>query len=320
MKCDKQPLRRRQKVLFILGPTASGKTAISLDIAATCGGEIVSADSMQVYRGMDIGTDKISPAERKKIQHHMIDIRKPSQEFSAFDFREEALLCIDAIHRRGRLPIVVGGSGLYVKALLDGLTPYPSASIKIRGELRQLKKEKGLSFLYEMAQRIDPVSMEKIHPNDEKRIVRLLEVYEQIHVRPSSLGKERKPLNDLGYSYFLIGLKQNRAELYKRVNERVDAMIAKGLVEEVSSIKNMLSITTRQAVGYKEIIEYLNGDASLADAIEKVKQHSRQLVKKQFTWFRKEKRIIWIDRDTHATVHEACAAIKREIIPWLEKE
>ena len=307
-----------KKIVFVVGPTASGKTCISLALAKDYDGEIISADSMQVYRGMDIGTDKISPLERKDIPHHLLDMKDPSEEFSVFDFREEALVHINKIHQRGHLPIVVGGSGLYIKALLDGLAPYPARSKKIREELKARIEQSGLEALYKELQQIDPMAAQTIHPHDERRIIRALEVFQQIHVPPSIVAEKRDSLTSMEYSFILIGLHCDREQLYSRVNERVDCMIEKGLVDEVSHIQNCLSMTTAHAVGYKEIVEYLHGKISLPVAIEKIKRNSRHLVKKQFTWFRKDKRVQWIHCEQNEETPSAVEKIKNILIPFLE--
>jgi len=272
---------------------------------------------MQVYVGMDIGTDKVSPEVRGSIPHHGLDIRKPHEEFSAFDFRQHALSCIRSIHERGHLPIIVGGSGLYIKALLDGLAPYPAGSKAIRESLNHLCKQQGLVALYQKLQQIDPDRTASIHPHDKRRIIRALEIYEQSGVQPSALQKHTDSLERLGYSPLLIGIRRSRHELYQRVNERVDAMIEQGLVNEVLALKDHLSCTTAHAVGYKEVIAYDEGKQSLADAIAQIKKHSRQLVKKQLIWFRKEKRIVWIDIASHECALESCNTIYKRVESWL---
>lgn len=285
----------QNKIIFIVGPTASGKTAISLEVARCFSAEVISCDSMQVYRGMNIGTDTISPALQREIPHHMIDMCDPCQVYSAFDYRKDALSAIRDVFSRSHMPLVVGGSGLYMKALCDGLSRLPAASNTIRESLGHMRAEKGLDFLYAQLRMLCPERAEKIHPHDERRIVRALEILYQTGERPAEDGCENKSLIDLGYSYEIIGLNRSRQELYARVNARVDTMIENGLIDEVRQLKGSLSQTTSHAVGYKEIIAYLDGALSRDQAIELIKKNSRNLVKKQMTWFNKDRRIKWIE-------------------------
>jgi len=308
----------KKRIVFILGPTASGKTKISLELSRRYHAEIISADSMQVYRGMDIGTDKISLSDRMDIRHHLIDIMEPYEEFSVFDFRRKALCCIDDIHKRGNLPLVVGGSGLYIKALIHGLAPYPSQSKKIREELKLRIKNEGLLSLYKHLNEIDPRTAKDIHPNDQRRIIRSIEIYQQMHIPPSLLAHERKSLESLGYEYILIGLCRDRKNLYARVNERVDEMIARGFIDEVKGLRGRLSLTTSQAVGYKEIAAYIDGEMPLKDAVDEIKKKSRNLVKKQLTWFRKDKRITWVELAKDESIINAVNKISSLLELWLE--
>jgi len=303
----------KKRIVFIVGPTASGKSAISLEMTAVFNAEIVSCDSMQVYRLMDIGTDKIPDSIRAKIPHHMIDICDPSDEYSAFEYRRDALASISEIHVRRKLPIVVGGSGLYIKALCDGLSPFPSSSKDIRARLNERVQKNGLQSLHEELLKRDPKRAGEIHGNDERRIIRALEICYQSDSKPSDIADQKISLADLGYSFDLIGLEWPREELYARVNERVDSMIAEGLVDEVRCIKSLLSDTTRQALGYKEIIEHIDGDRSLEEAIDEIKKNTRHLVKKQITWFRKETRIRWIEMNQTIAFNDSLRMVKEAI-------
>ena len=284
------------KIIFIVGPTASGKTDISIAVAKRVQGEIISADSMQVYRGLDIGTAKITAEQKAAVPHHLIDVIEPSEEFSIHEFRKQALDAISAIHARQHIPIVVGGSGLYVKALMDGLSPHPGEDVLLRQSLRERAANEGLASLYGELFRCDPVTAARIKPQDARRIIRALEVYRLSGTPLSAWEQETKSLAENGYMVQYFGIVRDRAELYARVHERVDAMLAHGLLDEAKHLWGQaLSKTTRQAVGYKELFMYYAGECSSGEAIALIKKNTRHLVKKQFTWFRKDKRIEWID-------------------------
>lgn len=307
----------RYPVLFVVGPTASGKTKMSLLLANFFNGEIISADSMQVYKGMDIGTDKVSPQLRKKIPHYLVDIIDPSEEYSAYQFSQDAIACIDEIHKRNRLPIVVGGSGLYIKALCDGLAPAVSESTELRNQIEKEAERKGLSALYTELKMIDADRASEVHPNDKRRIIRALEVFRLTGDKPSEVRKEIKSLQEQGYEVKIIGLKASRQILYSNAEKRVDEMVARGLENEVKKIKTRLSSTTLQAVGYKEIIEYLQGTCSLQEAVDNIKKHTRHLVKKQFTWFMRDKRIEWFDTDLCGNDTVLIDLIRCSVEKWL---
>lgn len=281
-------------VLFLVGPTASGKSRIALELAKDLDAEIISADSMLVYKGMDIGTAKPSKPEREKIPHHLIDIVAPSRNFSVFEFRKRALKEIAAISRRGKLPLIVGGSGLYVRVLLQGLAEQPGADLKLRKKLKDEIKKKSLAVLYKRLQKKDPLRAGQIRPEDERRIIRALEIAEKSKKKPSSLFGKEKGLEDLGYRPLVFGITKDRAELYKDIEQRVDLMFEKGLVAEVRNLmKKRLSRTAGQAVGYKEVIAALKGQYSLEKARELVKIGTRHLAKRQWTWFKREQGIQW---------------------------
>jgi len=309
-----------KKIVFMVGPTASGKTSLSLEIAKKLEMEIVSCDSMQIYKGLDIGTDKVSSSVLSTIPHHMIDIREPGEEYSAFDYRTDCLSVIQAIHGRERTPLVVGGSGLYVKAVCDGLALYPRGSEVVRNELEARADREGLMALYEELAQRDQQRAALIHHNDKKRIIRALEICYQTDSVPTELKDSRESLEDLGYSFLVVGIDRPRAELYEAVNVRVAHMIESGLVSEVDSLRGTLSKTTRQAVGYKEIIRYLEGACSLDSAIYELKKNTRHLVKKQLTWFRKDERIQWVEMDKKTLFDEAVVKMMQPINAFLNKE
>jgi len=309
-----------KQVLFIVGPTASGKTEISLLLARKLNAEIISADSMQIYKGLIIGTAKVDCSAYPDIPHHMIDILDPSEEFSVFAFREQVIQLIKEIHSRGKLPIIVGGSGLYVKALTDGIADHPGSDEAVRARLRQEVAENGLGVLHERLRKIDKEAAARINEKDERRIIRALEIYEQSEKTSSEWQAETVSLNSLGYAFLIVGIMRDREKLYKKVEDRVDAMIEEGLVDEVKNLDTKkFSKTTRQAVGYKELIEHLNGDISLSEAIDLIKKNTRHLVKKQLTWFRKEDRIQWFNVDDNTDINTICNDMSGTISEWMSE-
>lgn len=297
------------KVLFLVGPTGSGKSALALKLARTFRGEIISADSMQVYKGMDIGTDKASRWTRRQIPHHLLDCVNLSHEFSVYEYRRLALRAVELILKKGKVPMVVGGTGLYVKALVDGISPQPGRSDEVRARLAAEAREKGLQMLFERLGQIDPAVAKRVHPNDEKRIVRALEVFELSGKRLSDWEKETVSLEQAGYRFVMAGLTLDRDELYRKIDCRVDGMFRKGLVREARGLfKKKLSITARQAIGYRELFDHFEGRLTLDEAKEQIKQNTRNFAKRQITWFKRETRIRWFD-----PADENCA---RQIGQW----
>lgn len=309
-----------KKILFLVGPTASGKTEISIKLARLIGAEIISADSMQVYRGMNIGTDKPSGTERRIVPHHVLDILSPSRNFSVFDFRKRALDAILKIEKKRKLPLVVGGSGLYVKAIIDGLSEQPGANSRARGRLKRLAAKKGIGFLYGRLEKLDPDAANRINPNDERRIIRALEVYE-LSKRPlTEWEKKTSPLEDLGYEARIYGLLWERAALYKRVEDRVKTMFAKGLLKEAKRLfKNPLSKTAHQAVGYRELFGYFRQEKTLEEAKEEIVKDTRHLVKKQMTWFRRDNRIRWLEMNEAKSAKDAACEIAKDVLNWSQE-
>ena len=309
-----------EPVIFIVGPTASGKTELSLRLATHLDGEIISADSMQVYKGLTIGTAKVDHVRHPQVPHHMIDIISPAEEFSVYTFRERSLALMKDIRKRRRIPFIVGGSGLYIKALTDGIADHPGSTIAIRERLKEESRQLGLMNLYERLTQIDPTAASAIDKNDERRIVRALEIYESSGISASTWKKRTVSLGEEGFDFLLIGITSERQELYRRVDARVDHMMREGLLDEVKALDlNSLSRTMQQAVGYKELIAYLKGECSLDYAIARIKINTRHLVKKQLTWFRKEKRIKWFTRqedDPDGIFNEVVRTIER----WLRGE
>ncbi len=271
---------------------------MSIQLAKMGNGEIVSADSRQVYRGLEIGTAKPVESEMQDVPHHCIDIKNPDEIFSAGEFGNLARQLVSEIHSRNRLPIVTGGSGLYIRALVDGIFSVGSRDIEIREKLEKEVEKKGLTVLYDRLKKVDPVAAEKIHPNDKKRILRAIEVYE-ITGQPISVIQKEKTLSS-GFSAHFWGLKWPRAVLYQRINQRVDTMLEKGLMEEVKALKEKgwgTEINALDSVGYKEIFAHLRGEYGYEKAISLIKRNTRRFAKKQLIWFRRDDRIQWIDME-----------------------
>ncbi|MEG2338226.1 MAG: tRNA (adenosine(37)-N6)-dimethylallyltransferase MiaA [Clostridium sp.] len=290
----------KKNLVIIAGPTASGKTSLSIEIAKRINGEIISADSMQVYKYMDIGTAKILEEEMDGIKHYMIDEVTPDVEFSVALFRERAGNYIDDIISRGKTPIVVGGTGLYINSLTYALDfSGREEDAEYRKQLEAIAEEKGNEYLHSMLKDVDEESYNRLYPNDIKRVIRALEVYKIKGKTISEIQKESKE-RDIDYNLSYFALNMDREKLYDRINQRVDIMFNKGLVEEVQKLLNMgytEDMISMQAIGYKEVIDYLNGKMSLNEVIDYIKQSSRRYAKRQLTWFRKDKRIKWINTD-----------------------
>ena len=302
------------RTIFLVGPTGSGKSKLALALAKKIKGEIISCDSMQVYRGMNIGTAKPAIHEQRMVPHHLIDLISPRSECSVFKHHRFALKAIDQIMKKGRVPIVVGGSGLYVKAMIDGLASQPGAQTKIRQELQVRAKRDGLEGLYSSLQRLDPKRAEVIHPNDKRRIIRALEIWQSSNRSQADWERETMGLNMQGIQWVIFGLARDRAELYRRIEKRVDQMFQKGWIKEVKRLKRVgLSRTARAAIGYREILDYLQGKCALSDAQAAIKKRTRHLAKKQMTWFRRDKRIRWIAVTGDRFVSRACSAILKRL-------
>lgn len=303
--------KTRQPLLVLVGPTAVGKTELSLVIAERYGCEIISGDSMQVYRGMDIGTAKATPEERARIPHHLIDIRDPHEPFSVSDFQQLAKTAIQEIASRGKLPFVVGGTGLYIQSLCYHYDfPEGGADEAYRRELRRYAEEHGKEALHEKLRGIDPETAERLHPNDVRRVIRALELYRATGVTMSEHLRRQRRTSP--YRLCMIGLTMDRGRLYRRIEQRVDRMIEAGLVEEVAALlkKGCTEQTTAmQGLGYKEIAAYLNGHLTLAEAVETLKRNTRRFAKRQLSWFRRMEDIQWVDLGTSGNFSEKLSAI-----------
>ena len=287
----------KPKILCVVGPTASGKTDYAVELALKCGGEVVSCDSMQIYKHMDIGTAKPTADEMKGVKHHMIDIIEPNESFSVARFYEMARECIDDILLRGKMPVLCGGTGLYFDSTINNINFIQmDTDEEYRKYLESAAKEFGNEYVYKILKRVDEESAESIHPNNLKRVIRALEIYKTTGKKKSELDKEQ--LSEPLYEPEITGLMRHREVLYDRINKRVDIMMEKGLVEEVSELIKMgidTEATSMQAIGYKEIIEYLDGKTSLSDAVDKIKRESRRYAKRQLTWFKRNEKIHWIN-------------------------
>ncbi len=287
------PLEKKT-VLFIVGTTAIGKTALALKLARKIKGEIISCDSMQIYKGMDILSQSPKPSETKKVRYHLVRFLNPSKEYSAGSFRKRAASLIEEIIDRKNIPIIAGGTGLYVKGLVDGLFPTPEADLKFRLDMFDYAARRGNKRLYKKLEKIDPLSASTIHPNNVRRVVRALEICHSTGRTMTELKKGTKGIADK-YRIKIFGLKAPREEVYSNVNARVDKMFASGVVNEVKKLsRKPLSKTAKAALGFKEIVGYLNNEYSLDEAKELMKRNTRRFAKRQLTWFRADKRIRWI--------------------------
>ena len=292
-----EPTHERIKVGFIVGPTGSGKTAIAMEVAERLGAEIVNADSRQLYVGMDIGTAKPSADERRRVPHHLIDVRTPDQPLDVAEFVAMARGAILDIARRGRRALVVGGSGFYLRALCGGIFSGPSASSEIRGEFERIAAERGIPFLHDELMKIDPASASRIQRNDLYRIVRALEVH-RITGIPISVHQERHRFAQREFDTLTIAIEVPRAQLYQGINARFDTMVAEGFADEVRRLLAAGYSPERpplNTIGYREIASFIHGEMTLEVAVDLAKRKTRQFAKRQLTWFRHEPEVTWVD-------------------------
>lgn len=284
-------------IVVVCGPTASGKTGLAVELAKRLDGEVISADSMQLYTGLDIASAKPAKEEMQGIPHHMMDFLPPTTSFSVADYVEMARKKIAEVAARGKLPIIAGGTGLYINSLVDNIEfDDTSSDMAYRDELRAAEKEKGAGFLLEMLREVDPESAEKLHANNQSRIIRALEVYRISGKKMSDIQAESRK-NPSPYEPCMIALNYtDRQDLYDRINKRVDIMLEQGLLEEAREFFTHSDYdTAAQAIGYKELKPYFDGKATLEECVERLKQATRHYAKRQLTWFRKDKRINWIN-------------------------
>lgn len=306
-----------EPVIILVGPTASGKTGLAIELAKLINGSIVSADSMQIYRHMNIGTAKPDAAEMSGIRHYMIDEVNPDDSFSVAKYRELALKYISQIAEDGKHPIVAGGTGLYINSLLYNINFSETiCDEELREALKAEANEKGNRYLYEKLLAIDPEAAAKIHENDIKRIIRAIEVYTHTN-KPISLHAKLSTLEPPPYNYIVFGLRWDRSKLYERIEKRIDIMLQRGLVDEVKGLMKMgydKGTTAMQGIGYKEILSYLKGECTLEETIYILKRDTRHYAKRQITWFRRLEKIFWLDVDENTNFEELAEKIIQECI------
>lgn len=296
---------KKGSLIVLTGPTAVGKTELSVALAKKIGGEIISADSVQVYKHMDIGSAKITKAEMQGIPHHLIDICEPWEAFNIARFKELSEQAVNEIHSRGKIPIIAGGTGFYIQSIIYDIDFKETAVDGTRTKYEEILKNKGEAYLHSLLEERDPEAAAAIHPNNAKRVIRALEYFEQTGTKISKHNEEeRRKKSPYNFAYFVLSLP--REQLYDKINKRVDMMLEEGLLDEVQSLvasygvsKDMVSM---QALGYKEIFDYLSGHTTLEDAIYTIKRDTRHFAKRQLTWFKREREVIWLDKEKHDTI------------------
>ncbi len=304
-------------LIVLLGPTAVGKSRIAVQVARHFATDVLTADSRQVYRGMDIGTDKPSVEEREEVPHRLIDLLNPNEIFNTGWYRRAALVEIERLYAADRLPLVVGGTGLYIRALVRGLCPAPVADPELRAELLTIARERGRDLLYAELARVDPATAKSIHPNDEAKTIRALEVY-RLTGRPISALHGEHRFQDVPFSSFLIGLRRPSKDLYRRIEERIDRQLARGMIEETRSLLNTgygRQLAAMKGLGYRQVAAYLAGECAYADMVTQFKRDTRRFAKRQMTWFRKEPGVVWVsigdDEPLEHTAKEIITIIHR---------
>lgn len=310
---------KKEKLLVIVGPTAVGKTALSIALAEKFSGEIISGDSLQVYRKLDIGTAKVTEKEKRGIPHYLIDVKEATDEYSAFEFKQSAKITISEIFKKNHLPIVAGGTGMYIQSLLFdfnlGALEESSQDKERRIYWENFAKVHGKEKLWQYLDSIDNKAAASIHLNNEKRVIRAIEVFEKTGISIlEQQGIDIKELSNSPYDVKLIGLETDRELLYERINLRVDIMMKEGLLEEAEYVYSLGEVQSRQGIGYKEFFPYFRGEVDLETCIEKVKQHSRQYAKRQLTWFKNRMTVEWFDLVQH---EEQLKDIEKLIANWL---
>ena len=306
----------KQPLIILTGPTASGKTALSVELAKRIGGEIISADSMQVYRYMDVGSAKVTTEEMDGVPHHLIDVLDPQDSFNVVTFQEMAKEAMKKIYANGHIPIVAGGTGFYIQALLYDIDFTDNdGDMEYRHHLEELAKEQGAEVLHAMLKEVDPPSAEAIHANNVKRVIRALEFYKKTGQRISDHNEEeRQKESPYNFAYYVLNM--DRATLYDRIDLRVDKMIEAGLEEEVKQLKDMgctRDMVSMQGLGYKEILDYLNGELSLEEAVYILKRDTRHFAKRQLTWFKREKDVTWVTQENFGFDRE-------KILNWMTED
>lgn len=311
----------KKPLIVLTGPTAAGKTELSIAFAKKLNGAIISADSMQVYKYMNIGSAKIRPEEMQGVRHYLVDVLDPREEFHVARFQQMAKEAMDEIYRNGQLPIVVGGTGFYIQALLKDIDfDESSGELPCRKELEETARREGGAVLYERLKQVDPESAEAIHPNNVKRVIRALEFYQETG-QPISLHNKEQKEKQPPYTYAYFVLNDDRARLYERIDRRVDRMVEQGLVEEVRWLKEHgydRSLVSMQGLGYKELFPYLDGTCSLEEAVEIIKRDTRHFAKRQITWFKREPDVIWLNQQEFG--YDKQKILKRMLELWEERK
>ena len=307
----------KKPIVVLTGPTAVGKTELSIQLAKAIGGEIISADSMQVYKYMDVGSAKITPQEMDGVRHYLVDELEPFDEFHVVKFQEYAKKYLNEIYAHGKIPIIAGGTGFYIQALLNDIdfTEQESDSA-YRKELEALAEEHGNQYLHDRLKKVDPESAEAIHPNNRKRVIRALEFYQETGGKISEHNaKEQMRTSPYNFAYFVLN--DERSHLYKRIDARVDKMIEDGLEEEVRRLKEMgctKDMVAMQGIGYKEMLAYLDGEYSLDEAVYIIKRETRHFAKRQITWFKRERDVIWLNKNEFDYKNDAILAYMIKIL------
>lgn len=307
----------KKPIVVLTGPTAVGKTELSIQLAKAIGGEIISADSMQVYKYMDVGSAKITPEEMDGVRHYLVDELEPFDEFHVVKFQEYAQKYLNEIYAHGKIPIIAGGTGFYIQALLNDIdfTEQESDSA-YRKELEALAEEHGNQYLHDRLKEVDPESAEAIHPNNRKRVIRALEFYQETGRKISEHNaKEQMRTSPYNFAYFVLN--DERSHLYKRIDARVDKMIEDGLEAEVRRLKEMgctKDMVAMQGIGYKEMLSYLDGSYSLEEAVYIIKRETRHFAKRQITWFKRERDVIWLNKNEFDYKNEAILAYMIKIL------
>lgn len=318
-------LRAAKPLVVLVGPTAVGKSGIAILVAKALGTEVLTADSRQVYRGMDIGTDKPSETERQGVPHRLIDLVDPDEPFNTGEFRRLAVAEITRLHRAGKVPLLVGGTGLYVRTVLRGLWEGPPADWEFRRSLERQAKAKGADWLYRQLVQVDPESARRLHPNDRVKIIRALEVHHLLG-RPLSDEHKRHAFAETPFAPLLFGLTRERASLYRRVDDRVELELAKGLLEETKRLMDRgygRHLGSMKGLGYKQMAGYLAGDYDYDEAVRRLKRDTRHFAKRQMTWFRKEPGIRWLsieETDTAAQVADRIVGEVRQFLRTLNDQ
>lgn len=308
---------KKKPLIILTGPTAVGKTRASISLAKAVNGEIISADSMQIYKGMDIGSAKITTEEMCGVRHYLIDELLPSEEFHVVRFQQMAKAAIDEIYKKGKIPVLVGGTGFYIQAVLYDIdfTENPSEHA-YREELSEIARKNGTEYLHNLLKQVDKKAAEEIHPNNTKRIIRALEFYHQTG-KPISEHNEEQRQKESPYNFVYFVLNDDRAHLYTRIDKRVEEMIEEGLEQEVRTLKDAgytKDMVSMQGLGYKEMLDYLNGGCSLEEAVSIIKRDTRHFAKRQITWFKRERDVLWINKQDYQYDEEKILAAMLDLL------